>query len=148
MLAVVVATLAIVSGALADPRPPSPRARPARTLVANDEGHLKKKRESGPNLLEEGPATGTLPGWVRVNFNIGATIKASFVLYPRSGGSISGKGEGALHSTKRYASFGGHMWVTKGTGRYSHAHGSGGFYGVVDRENLALTVQTRGTLHY
>lgn len=146
MLAIVGLALATASSALAVPR--SPRAQTARALVANDEGRLKKKQESGPNLLEEGPAKGTLPGWVRVNFNIGATVKASFVLYPHGGGSISGKGEGTLHSTKRFASFGGHMWVTKGTGRYSHAHGSGGFYGVVDRETLALTVQTRGTLHY
>jgi len=148
VLAAAVTALAATSTALAASHTASPRARTARTLVANDEGRLKKKDESGPNLLEEGPATGTLPGWVRVKFNIGATIKAWFVLYPRGGGSISGKGEGALHSTKRYASFGGHMSVTSGTGRYRHARGSGGFYGVVDRETLALTVQTRGTLHY
>jgi hypothetical protein len=148
LIASLVAALAVASASWAASRPAAPHAQSARTLVANDEGRLRKTKESGADLIEEGPATGTLPGWVRVKFNIGATIKASFILYPRGGGSISGNGSGALHSTKRYASFGGHMSVTHGTGRYSHAHGSGGFYGVVDRDTLALTVQTRGTLHY
>jgi hypothetical protein len=148
MLAIAIATLVAAGTAWAAPRPTQPFAKASRTLVANDESHLKEKKESGRDVLEEGPATGTLPGWVSAKFSIGATIKAWIVIYPRGGGSISGKGEGALHSTKMFASFGGHMQITSGTGRYRHAHGSGGFYGVVNRETLAITAQTRGTLHY
>ena len=92
--------------------------------------------------------TGTLPGSVRVRFNIGAVIIASFVLYPHGGGTLTGHGSGELHSSGRYSSFGGTMAVTGGSGHYQHAHGTGGFYGVVNRKTFALVVQTRGTLHY
>ena len=40
------------------------------------------------------------------------------------------------------------MSITRGTGRYVHAHGSGGFYGVLNRKTYALTVQTTGRLSY
>ena len=123
-------------------------ARAARSLTANDEGHLHPISESGSHLVEEGPATGTLPGRVRVSFNLGAVINATFTLYPRGGGSIVGHGSGKLHSTGEYASFGGSMIVSGGTGRYSHAQGTGGFNGSVNRKTFALVVQTRGTLHY
>jgi hypothetical protein len=123
-------------------------ARTARVLVVNDEGHLRKVGESGADLIEEGSVTGTLPGSVRVRFNIGAVIIASFVLYPHRGGTLTGHGSGELHSSGRYSSFGGTMAVTGGSGHYQHAHGTGGFYGVVNRKTFALIVQTRGTLHY
>ncbi len=126
----------------------SPHAQTARTLVANDEGHLHKVGESGADLIEEGSVTGTLPGRVRVGFNIGAVVEATFTLYPHGGGTLSGHGSGELHSSGRYASFGGTMRVTSGSGRYSHARGTGGFYGTVNRKTYALVVQTRGTLRY
>ncbi len=34
------------------------------------------------------------------------------------------------------------------TGRYANAHRHGGFYGVIDRNTYALTVQRTGTLSY
>jgi hypothetical protein len=125
-----------------------PVARAAHELSIKDEGHLHFVQESGSELLEEGPTTGTLPGSVKVRFDIAAKVSASFTIYPRGGGSISGHGNGALHSTGTYATFGGSLAVTSGTGRYAHAHGSGGLYGAIDRHTLALTVQTIGRLYY
>jgi hypothetical protein len=122
--------------------------RMAHVTSVKDEGHLHMVSESGSNLLEEGPVTGTIPGRVRVSFNIGATVKATFTIYASGGGSISGRGQGALHSTSLYSSFGGSLTVTHGTGRYVHASGSGGLYGVIDRKTYALTVQTVGKLDY
>ena len=76
---------------------------------------------------------------------------AKFTIYTHNG-SIVGRGYGVLHSGKGknaiYVSFAGKMTVTHGTGRYAHAHGEGGFYGVIDRENYAVTIQTIGTLSY
>jgi hypothetical protein len=40
------------------------------------------------------------------------------------------------------------LTITHGTGRYGRAHGHGGFYGVINRANDAVTVQTTGTLAY
>ncbi len=143
----VLALLSVAGTALAASRP-APGAWAARSLTANDEGHLHLIGESGSNLIEVGPTTGTLPGSVRAQFNIGAVIKTTFTLYPRGGGTLNGHGSGALHSSGLYSSFGGTMEVTSGTGRYRHAHGTGGFYGTVNRKTFALVVQTRGTLHY
>jgi hypothetical protein len=122
-------------------------AHAARTLNVTDEAHLHYVRESGSSLQEEGQATGGLPGRVQVRFNVGATVYASFSISTRYG-SISGSGSGKLGGTGVWASFGGTMTVTHGTGRYSHAHGHGGFYGVINRHTYASTVQTTGTLDY
>lgn len=122
-------------------------ARFARTQSVTDTAHLHYLRESGSDLLEEGQATGGLPGRVQVRFNVGATVTASFTISTHNG-SISGHGSGTLHGTGVYASFGGSMTVTRGTGRYAHAHGHGGFYGSLNRHSYAATVQTTGTLSY
>jgi hypothetical protein len=119
----------------------------ARTLNVTDTAHLRYIRETGSLLLEEGQATGALPGKVSAKFNVGATVVATFTVDAR-GGSISGRGYGTLHGAGQYASFGGQMTVTTGTGRYAHARGHGGFYGVLDRSNYSATIQTTGTLTY
>jgi hypothetical protein len=127
----------------------SPTARVAHTLNVKDEGHLRSIGNSrGSELLEEGRVSGTIPGRVMVSFNIGATIMAKFTIYANGGGSISGHGEGALHSTGLYSTFGGSLMVTRGAGRYKHAHGTGGLYGAINRKTYAMTVQAIGKLYY
>ena len=123
-----------------------PIARAARTLNVTDEAHLHLTGTAGSLLLEEGPATGAFAGTVKVRFKVEASVSGSFTIYPRGGGSISGQGSAQLHSTGAYASFGGSMSVSHGTGRY--AHGRGGFYGTVNRNNDALVIQTTGRLAY
>jgi hypothetical protein len=123
-------------------------AQAARTLNVSDEAHLRLTGTAGEELEEEGPATGALPGKVYARFIVGSSMTGSFTLYPHGGGSITGHGSARLHSTVTYASFGGTLTVSHGTGRYAHAHGSGGFYGVVDRHTDALTVKTTGRLSY
>jgi hypothetical protein len=125
-----------------------PKARAARAFNITDEAHLHVTHSSGELLQEEGSATGALPGTVRVSFRIGTSVTGSFTIYPRGGGSISGQGSARLHSTGTYASFGGSISVSHGTGRYAHAHGRGGLYGTVNRHNDALVVQTTGRLSY
>jgi hypothetical protein len=132
----------------ADPAVSGPTARVARALYIRDEGHLHLVHESGSLLVEEGAATGTLPGSVKVRFDVGPTISAQFTIYARGGGSISGHGSGALHSTSAYSTFGGSLSVTSGTGRFRRARGSGGLYGAINRRTYALTVQTVGKLSY
>ncbi len=72
---------------------------------------------------------------------------ASFTIQTKHG-TIYGSGSAALHSSGKYASFGGTLSVSHGTGSYAHARGSGKLYGVIDRRTSALTVQTAGTLSY
>jgi hypothetical protein len=126
----------------------APSARAAHVLNASDTAYLHMVSESGSLVVEEGTATGRLPGTVKARFEIGATITASYTIYPRGGGSISGHGSATLHASGAYASFGGALSVNHGTGRYTHAHGTGGLYGAINRRTYAATVQTTGTLYY
>jgi hypothetical protein len=129
------------------------RAHDTRVLNVTDTAHLHYTRESGSMLVDEGAATGQLPGSVKVEFNLGATATASFTIYTRNG-SLVGHGSGTLHESHNphhatvYVSFAGTMTVSHGTGRYIHAHGRGGFYGVINRKTYAVTLQTTGTLSY
>jgi len=130
------------------------RAAAARTLNITDTAELHKTGESGADIIDQGKAKGNLPGNVRVAFNVGVAVSASFSITTRDG-SISGHGSGTLSEAKHkpghiniYASFGGTVKVTHGTGRYAHAHGIGGFYGVINRQNYSVTLQTTGTLSY
>jgi hypothetical protein len=121
----------------------------ARTLNITDTAHLHFVRETAAStLIDEGKATGGLPGGVKVVFEVGASVKASFTLTGRHGALI-GSGFAKPHSSgAEYTSFAGTLTITHGTGRYLHAHGRGGFYGTIDRANDAVTVQTTGTLAY
>jgi hypothetical protein len=124
-------------------------AHTARALNITDTAHLRFLRETASSvLIDEGKATGGLPGVVKVGFEVGATVKASFTLSSHNGALI-GSGLAKPHSSGGgYTSFAGTLTITHGTGRYAHAHGQGGFYGTIDRGNDAVTVQTTGTLAY
>ena len=102
---------------------------------------------SGSLLFDEGKATGTLPGSMRVHLNLGTTFTGTFTIHA-SGGSIEGRGSAAPHGSGTYESFSGTLTVTGGTGRYAHAHGHGGLYGTFDRDNYALVIKTTGSLTY
>ncbi len=147
LVCVALALAALDGSSSASGSPDGLAATTAHTLNVADTAHLHDVKSAGSALLEEGTATGGLPGPVKVEFVVGATVSASFTIYARSG-SIAGHGTGTLHSSGVYASFGGTMTVTHGTGRYAHARGHGGFYGVMNRNTYALTVQTTGKLSY
>ncbi|MGH2904288.1 MAG: hypothetical protein ACRDK7_12015 [Solirubrobacteraceae bacterium] len=125
----------------------SPRARAAHALKAADTAHLRYVRSAGSLLLDEGTASGTLPGRMRASVNVGATIRGTFTMYIH-GGKVTGHGSATPHGSGRYESFAGTLVVTGGSGRYKHARGSARLYGTFDRDNYALVVQTAGTLHY
>lgn len=123
------------------------RAHAARALKASDTAHLSYTAASGSVLIEQGRASGTLPGSMHVRFSIGATFSGSFTIYA-GGGSISGRGSATPKGAGTYESFSGTLRVSGGTGRYSRAHGTARLYGTFDRNDYALVVQTVGTLYY
>jgi hypothetical protein len=126
------------------------RAHAARVLNVRDEGRLRYVRSSGEQVIDEGRATGSFPGWVKARFayNGEPTVSARFTIYG-SGGSISARGTARLSSpTSPAPSFKGSMTITGGTGRYAHIHGGGELYGVYNRRSYALTVQALGKLPY
>jgi hypothetical protein len=134
---------ATLAGASASPV----RAHAARVLKATDTAHLRYVSAAGSALLEEGYATGTLPGKMRVDLNVGTTFTGSFKI-DLKGGSITGHGTATPHGSGTVESFAGTLVVTKGTGRYGHARGHAGLYGTFNRENYALVIQTTGNLSY
>lgn len=140
-----VLTLAWGSNGLA-----STRARLAGTLSARDEGRLHLVKASGSLLIDEGPVAGTIPGKVRVDFtyNGDPSVSAKITIYGHAG-TILAHGSARLSSpTSPSPSFKGALAITGGTGRYAHAHGSGELFGVFYRRSYAITVQTKGVLHY
>ncbi len=122
-------------------------AHAAHVLNATDTAHLRYISSSGSLLLDEGKASGTLPGSMRVHLNLGTTFTGTFTIRA-AGGSIEGRGDATPHGSGTYESFSGTLTVTGGTGRYAHAHGHGGLYGTFDRDNYALVIKTTGSLSY
>ncbi len=119
----------------------------ARALKASDTARLHYISASGSLLYEEGGASGTIPGSMRVHFDVGATFTGSFTIYTR-GGTITGHGTATPHGSGIYESFAGTLVVSGGSGRYTHARGRAGLYGTFDRDSYGLVVQTTGTLLY
>jgi hypothetical protein len=116
-------------------------------LNVTDTGHLHFTGESGSQLVEEGPASGTLPGSVRAQMTVGTTVTVNFTIYLRNG-TLTGRGTAKLNPGEgTYASFSGSLSVSHGSGHYAHASGHGGLYGTIDRNNDNATVQVVGRLH-
>lgn len=144
-VSIVVLALAPAASGLA-----STRAHLAGTLSARDEGRLHLVKASGSLLIDEGPVTGTIPGKVRVDFIYtgNPSVSARITIYGHAG-TILAHGSARLSSpTSPSPSFKGALAITGGTGRYAHAHGSGELFGVFYRRSYAITVQTKGVLHY
>jgi hypothetical protein len=153
--AVAVASGALLATGSAAARPMSgpPVAHASRTLKATDKAELHKVSVSGSDLLEEGKATGTLPGKMRASVDVSANISGSFTITVPGVGTIKGQGTATLTppSGERptpYESFHGTVTVKGGSGRYAHARGHTGLYGTFNRDNYALVIQTTGTLSY
>jgi hypothetical protein len=128
----------------------SANARAADAENIKDEGRLRLVKSSGSQLIDEGPASGTIPGKVRIVFayNGDPTVSAQITIYGH-GGTLQAHATGHLSSpTSASPSFKGTLTITGGDGRYAHAHGAGQLYGVFYRRSYAITVQTEGTLHY
>jgi hypothetical protein len=126
------------------------RASAASSVNVKDEGRLRLVKSWGSQLIDEGPATGTIPGTVRIVFvyDGNPTMTAQITIYGH-GGTIQAHGTGLLSSpTSPSPSFKGTLTIAGGSGRYMHARGSGQLYGVFYRRSYAVTVQTQGTLRY
>ncbi len=143
-LAALVATLAPQAGLAS-----GPHARSSRTLNATDTAHLRynPKYSEGATLIEEGSATGSLPGKMHARLKIEGTFSGTFAL-ATSSGTLKGHGVAKPSGSGRYESFRGSLVVTGGTGRFVHAHGTAGLYGTFDRVKYQVTVQTTGSISY
>lgn len=124
----------------------SPSARAARTFYLNETGRLHLTSKHGFTLNEQGSVSGTIAGTIYVHLRIVSTsrVTAEMNIYT-SGGSISGVASASYRKGATSGSFAGSLSLTRGTGRYAHARGSGlRFTGTILRSNAAITVYVSG----
>lgn len=134
-------------GASASGAAGAPEALASRTFSLNETGNLHLTSRRGFTLNEQGPASGTVRGTIYVHMRIVSTtrVTAEVSIYPR-GGSISGYATASYRREGAIAHFTGSLSVTRGTGTYNHAHGSGlSFSGTIQRSNNAIAVRVGGT---
>jgi len=126
----------------------APLVRAASAVSLNERGQLHLTSRHGFTLDEQGSASGSVNGPIYVHLKIVSTSRviAEVNLYPH-GGSISGQASANYRRGSSTASFAGTISITRGTGLYAHAHGSGlSFSGTIRRSDEAITVQVRGTV--
>jgi hypothetical protein len=124
------------------------RAAAAGSFSLSDSAHLHLTSKHRFTLNEQGYASGTVYGPIYIHLNITSVnhVTAEVNIYP-NGGSLTGFASASYHPSGGVATFNGSMYVARGTGRYSHAHGSGlSFSGTVKRENDAVTVHVNGRM--
>ena len=112
----------------------------------DERGRLHMTSKHGFTLNEQGSASGTITGTIYVHLTVVSTnrVTAEVSIYP-SGGSISGDGTANYLRGSTTADFSGSMSISRGTGSYDHAHGSGlSFSGTIQRSNDAVTVHVSG----
>jgi hypothetical protein len=125
------------------------KAIAARTLSLNESGYLHLTSHHGFTLNEQGSAYGTIRGTIYIHLNIVSTnrVTAEVNIYP-SGGSLTGYAKAGYHVNGGTANFSGTMSISRGSGRYSHASGSGlSFYGSIRRSNDAVNVYLNGRMY-
>ncbi len=124
------------------------RADASSSFWLSDSAHLHLTSKRKFTLNEQGYASGTISGTIYVHLNIVSVnhVTAEVNIYP-SRGSLTGYASASYHPSGAVATFNGSMYIARGTGRYSHAHGSGlSFTGAVKRENDAVTVHVSGRM--
>jgi hypothetical protein len=144
------ATLAllVVSAVAATTASRAATAHASRTISLSETGHLRLTSHHGFTLNEKGSASGTITGMIYIHLTVASTnrVTAEVNIYP-SGGSLTGRASASYHPAGAVANFNGTMAIVRGTGRYSHAHGSDlSFTGAVQRSNDAVTVHVNGRM--
>jgi hypothetical protein len=127
-------------------QPKTTAARAARTISLNESGNLHLTSKRGFTLNEQGPASGTVTGTIYVHLKIVSTSRVSAeVSISPHGGSISGEATASYHRGSSTATFSGTLSISRGTGTYSNAHGSGlSFSGTIQKSNDAIAVRVSG----
>jgi hypothetical protein len=124
------------------------RAHEARRFSLNETGNLRMTSKHEFTLNERGAASGTITGVIYVHLTVVSTsrVTAEVNIYPR-GGSITGYGAASYHRGSETATFSGSASISRGTGEYAHAHGSGlSFSGTIARSDDAITVHMSGVV--
>jgi len=118
------------------------------TLPITESAELHLTSKHGFTLNEEGEAHGTIRGAIYIHLHLVSNndVTSEVEIYPSSG-SLSGQGSAGYRVLGAYASFSGHLTLTRGSGSYAGAHASSlSFQGTIERRNDAVSVRLTGTL--
>jgi hypothetical protein len=137
------------SGAADRQAPRDPVAHTAKTVYLREYGSLRLTKEGSETLSERGGATGTFRGVVVARLQLHAkAVDATFTIYPK-GGSVTGEAHAAFVIRGSTGYYGGRLKITKATGAYRHAKGTGlGVSGTINRQTFALVVKANGWISY
>lgn len=122
------------------------KATAAKTISLNETGQLHRTSHSGLKLNEQGSASGTIKGTIYIHLDVVSPnrVTAEVSIYP-SGGSLTGSGSANYRVNGGTASFSGTLAISRGTGSYAGAHGSGlSFSGTIQRLSGAVSVHLSG----
>jgi hypothetical protein len=147
-LCVLMAMLAVILACVSTATAVAPRAFASRTFSLNETGGLRLTSHHGFTLNEQGSASGTIKGTIYIHLNVVSTnrVTAEVNIYP-TGGSLTGNASASYHPAGGVATFSGTMNITRGTGSFSHARGSGlSFTGTIQRTSDAVTVHASGRM--
>jgi hypothetical protein len=123
-------------------------ATAARTITLNDTGHLRQTSHKNFYLGYSGQTSGTVAGTIYLHIHVLGfnRFTAELSVYPH-GSSMTGTASGSYRNTGPTATFSGTLSISRGTGSYSGAHGSGiSFSGTTQRSNGNTTVRVNGHL--
>jgi hypothetical protein len=124
------------------------KAVAAKTISLNETGQLHRTSHSGLKLNEQGTASGTIKGPIYIHLDVVSPnrVTAEVSIFP-SGGSLTGSGSAAYRVNGGTASFSGTLAISRGTGSYAGAHGSGlRFSGTIQRLSGGVTVHLSGNI--
>jgi hypothetical protein len=127
---------------------PGIATRASHAVALRETGLLRSANGGGVTLDEHGHATGTYNCAITVHLTIVSAnrVTAMFTVSPR-GGTISGKGSARFKAEGANGYFGGTIALTRGTGTYAHASGTGTeISGIINRETFGLIVHVHGTI--
>lgn len=144
--AVAVASVVVFGTGASSARPA--KAVAARTIALSESGRLHLTSSHGLTLNEQGTTSGTIRGTIYIHLNVSSTnhVTAQVSIYP-SGGSLTGSGSASYRVSGANAVFVGTLAITRGTGKYAHAHATGlRFSGTIQRKTDAVTVAVSGRL--
>jgi hypothetical protein len=125
-----------------------PAGRAARSVSLSERAQLHRTSSHELTLNEQGSASGTIKGTIYIHLTVESNrVTAEVNIYP-SGGSLSGHASASYHVAGAYASFSGTMSISRGTGRYAHAHATGlRFVGSIKRVDDTTSVEVSGKLY-
>jgi hypothetical protein len=124
------------------------RAGISRAIALSENAQLHLTSHRGFTLNEKGSASGTINGVIYIHLNVASVnrVTAEVNIYP-SGGSLTGSASANYRPSGGVATFNGTMNITRGSGSFSHARGSGlSFSGTIQRTNDATSVHVSGRM--